>query len=222
MKSILFLLLLVSEVLFANNINQTNNKIHNTTIVIGVDMSASTPFDNNSGNQAYAIDKTVKYINNLELKKGDLIVIKGFGEYSSRIKKSPITHEYIVRKTINKDKLKGLIQKVFNFSEKSQGSTNILAFLEIPPLPDPKKPLSHIILITDGFETSSYGKLKDFEKGKKLPTDADELNGVSILFVGFGMESSGTYSPKTVKVMKKVWKDFAKSTGAVWLRPITW
>jgi hypothetical protein len=190
-------------------------------VVIGVDLSASTAFDGHAGNQSVGIQAAADRLKKINLPPGSKVYIKGLGEYKTRLSKSSLFYEHLIKNQVNEREVKELIQNIFNQSHNSQKMTSIVSFLEFPPLLDPDLPLKHVILISDAYEDSEYGNMTNFREGETLPADA-ELKGVSLYFTGFGMNGKDNFNPSDVKILRKLWKKFAADVGAIWVRPSTW
>ncbi len=93
----------------------------------------------------------------------------------------------------------------------SQGSTNIVAFLEdMSDVVDCRQMDAHVLLISDGIEDSEYAHLE--RSNEHLPKPSYELyRGCSQLeIVGLGQ---GQRSPAETEHLKQEWSSWAKAAG---------
>jgi hypothetical protein len=181
-----------------------------TTLTIGIDLSGSNPLLSHENFAYMASQYASDEIN--KLKNGDVVVVKTFGGREDV--HNILTGSYTISRRLKSEKIAsavaGYLQSLPSQTEKSQSSTNLLAWLEFGSGFNCNEN-SHILLITDALESSSTLDGNSFLQGKKgLPKPDVDLTGCHITFWGLG----AGFPPASVKFIRNEWRSWSDQAGA--------
>lgn len=161
-----------------------------------------------------------KIINTMQV--GDYLTVYTFGstgfENANKV-------ETRLTKRVPRSKLKTLtartLHAVTTGKIPAQSSTNILAFVEFGEFTCSQQ--DQIILVTDGFEASSYfSNLKNVLNGKAGFPEPQEgyLSGCHVTMLGVG-RTEGGYAPAQLKNLITAWRSYFAKAGASFTAIVT-
>lgn len=181
------------------------------TLTIGIDLSASNPLLAHK-NFAYVASQYVTSEIN-KLKEGDVVHVKTFGARHDAV--NLLNPSFQLSRKWKASKVSGIvaqyIQSLPEQKDASQGSTNLIAWLEFTSGFNCADN-GHILAITDGLESSSYVDGNQLLQGKKhLPKPEIDLKGCTLTFYGLG----AGWMPQQVKFVRKEWERWAEQAGTV-------
>lgn len=184
------------------------SSVNADTLTIGLDLSGSNPLTVHP-NFAYMAANHV-HGEILKLKEGDTVNFRVFGSIGvpDNILSQPIliTRKNSARKVAKH--IAAYIQSIPGGKE-PQGSTNILAFLELGSGFDCENG-GRLVLVTDAIESSELVDAGALLEGKTgLPSADVNLDGCSMYFYGLGAGRSIA----SIKYLRKEWIRWAKEAG---------
>jgi hypothetical protein len=180
------------------------------TLTIGIDLSGSNPLLSHGNFAFIASQYATDEIN--KLNNGDIVQVKTFGSRADVLNLLNSTFE--ISRRMNTKKIAGVVaQYIQSLPEQkaiAQSSTNLLAWLEFTSGFNCTDN-SHILVITDALESSSYVDGNQLLQGKKkLPKPDVDLRGCALTFYGLG----AGWQAKFVKVVRNEWANWAEQAGA--------
>lgn len=180
------------------------------TLTIGIDLSASNPLLSHKNFAHIASQHVTSEIT--KLKDGDIVRVQTFGSRKDALNLLNPTFE--ISRRLKPNKVAGIvaqyIQSLPEQKDASQSSTNLVAWLEFTSGFNCAAN-SHIFVITDGLESSSYVDGNLLLQGKKsLPKPDIDLKGCGLTFYGLG----AGWMPQQVKIVRKEWERWAEQAGA--------
>ncbi len=185
-----------------------------THLVIGIDLSQSNVLVTNSAFARKVADRIRPMIEDLPPRSK--VTLRTFGSYDSR--SNPLRRDWTISARERPDEVATFIHGVVggvpalvrDGRVRSQGYTNILAFMEnTSQLVDCYDYEVIVVLATDGVEDSEYARLQ--RSSATLPTPDDMFEGcerMEMLGVGQGLGS-----PSTTSRLRREWDDWAEAAG---------
>lgn len=183
---------------------------HAKTVHVAIDLSGSNPLLAHANFAHVASNYVTEQI--APLKSGDVVRVQTFGARNDPANMLDALYE-IDRHKRPKDVGAVIAQYIRSLPTRpniAQGATNILAFLEFHPGFDCAND-DHIVLLTDGLESSSTVNALALAEGKaQLPEPDISLKGCTLTFYGLG----AGLPPEIVKNVRKAWQNWAEKAGA--------
>ena len=180
-----------------------------TTLNIGIDVSASNPLLSHQ-NFAFEAAKLAES-RILALDIGDVVYIKTFGsvENPDNVINTRIDISRRMRPNKVTEAVTNYIRSIPNRDDVTQGSTNILAYLEFGSNFDCHNG-GQILLITDGLEASSFVDPRAMLEGNAgLPVPEFSLEGCSMTFFGLG----AGWQPQSIRHVRNEWRRWSELAG---------
>ncbi len=216
LQTIAFILLLLTASLSfsSDSVVSTSNR-ESCQITLGIDMSSSVPWNTAQDELSFAVEQLVAAMDG-SVQRGDTIVIKPFGSFHDRTTTNKALETHNVRRDqINRKTLEQKVYSVIQSTPASQEETSILGFLHNLPRLSRKISTCAVYLLTDGYESSEFGKASEFATGKPLPVRRQGyLKGVELVFVGFGV-TLDSHSSATSTGLEDAWFKHCEEAGAV-------
>lgn len=180
------------------------------TLTLGIDFSASNDLITHE-NFAYSAAQYVS-VQILPLKNGDTVRIKTFGGRENSV--NMLTTEYVISRRRKPAKVAAMVTQYIHAlpaqKNVSQSSTNLIAWLEFTSGFNCADN-SHILVLTDGLESSDYvDSAALLAEKQSLPKAEVDLTGCALTFYGLG---AGKPAP-SVKYVRNQWRNWAKQAGA--------
>jgi hypothetical protein len=181
------------------------------TLTIGIDLSGSNPLLAHQNFAYIASQHVTAEIN--KLNNGDTVHVKTFG--SRAVAENLLNPTFQISRKVKPGKVAGIVaQYIQSLPEKvdaAQSSTNLVAWLEFTSGFNCSG-AGHVLVITDGIESSSYVDGNQLLQGKKgLPKPDVDLKGCSLTFYGLGAGSP----PQAVRNIRNEWMRWAEQAGAI-------
>lgn len=184
-------------------------------IIIGLDLSTSTPLVTNEAYSAKVAERIVPELRSLEPRSQ--VILRTFGVYDPTLQQLRIdrvissTHPAEEVAAIIEGVVKGVPKLVQQGTLKVQPETNILAFLEnAAELVDCRHYYTEVILVSDGIEDSSLAHLTSTRAALPPPKSKLFRSCKSLEILGVGV---GAKSPALTNHLRDEWAAWAKAAG---------
>jgi len=211
MKCLLAMLACLVSVAFAGTAQAAGPQ----TIIIGLDLSLSTPLITDDAYAARVGARVAQDLQTLPLRSR--VILRTFGSYdvtvnALKVDQTITAHAKPQNVAVAVASLISSVPRLVREKKLvAQGMTNIVPFLEtMSQVVDCEGSQVTLILATDGFEDSDYARLT--RHGGKLPMPAKPLypGCHEMLMLGIG---TGVNSPATTKRLREQWSAWALAAG---------
>lgn len=183
---------------------------HAKTITIGIDLSGSNPLLSHKNFATMASQYVTVELSTL--KNGDIVRVQTLGARADAL--NLLNHSFKISRRIKPKKVANIIAQYLQSlpaqKDLSQSSTNLIAWLEFTSGFNCADN-SHILVMTDGLESSSYVDGLSLLEGKKGLPEADvDLKGCALTFYGLG----AGWPAQSVKFIRNEWRQWSEKAGA--------
>ncbi|MGD1955716.1 MAG: hypothetical protein ACFBZ9_10885 [Sphingomonadales bacterium] len=188
-------------------------------VVIGLDLSSSTPLTSDMAYAARASASVNELLAGLE--PGDRVSVRSVGDYGVTANK--LNFDLVVSRRIPVIKVRRTVGQLISNLPRLTGteklpvaqSTNLIGFLELESYSvECSIQSTEFLLLTDGVEWSPSTNGNDLAAGTAtLPQpETENLKGCGLTMLGIGqLQSSST--PATTNNLIKAWREWAENVG---------